>query len=244
MNREPLRLGRQYRSRGDHAQRARRRQSRSRARGEAGGRRPAPTASPRICAKTAGISPTTISRASAREIDLPLNLEMAATDEMLAIALKARPHAACIVPEKREERTTEGGIDAAGQHNRARSRIVRAARQASIRVSHVHRARSAPARRRADRWARRWSNCTPAPMPMPPAKACAGTRSLLEAHPRSAPRYGAVIGLEIHAGHGLAFDTVEPDRRHPRNPRTQYRPFPVGEAIFCGLDASIRRMRA
>src|SRR6185312_169678 len=63
------------------------------------------------------ISDADIERLS-REIDLPLNFEMAATDEMLAIALKYRPHAACIVPEKREERTTEGGIDAAGQHNR------------------------------------------------------------------------------------------------------------------------------
>jgi len=70
----------------------------------------------------------------AREVDLPLNLEMAATDEMLAIALKHRPHAACIVPEKREERTTEGGIDAAGQHNRL-APLVRALGNARIRVS-------------------------------------------------------------------------------------------------------------
>src|SRR6516164_3779119 len=70
----------------------------------------------------------------AREIDLPLNLEMAATDEMVAIALAHRPHAACIVPEKREERTTEGGIDAAGQHNRLKP-IVSALGAARIRVS-------------------------------------------------------------------------------------------------------------
>src|SRR3954465_10735746 len=79
------------------------------------------------------ISDDDIERLS-REIDLPLNLEMAATDEMLAIALKHRPHAACIVPEKREERTTEGGIDAAGQHNRL-APFVRALREANIRVS-------------------------------------------------------------------------------------------------------------
>ena len=70
----------------------------------------------------------------AREIDLPLNLEMAATEEMLAIALKHRPHAACIVPEKREERTTEGGIDAAGQHNRL-APIVRRLGEVKVRVS-------------------------------------------------------------------------------------------------------------
>src|SRR5260221_5962098 len=68
------------------------------------------------------------------EIDLPLNLEMAATDEMLSIALKHGPHAACIVPERREERTTEGGIDALGQHNRL-APFVRSLGQANIRVS-------------------------------------------------------------------------------------------------------------
>ncbi len=70
----------------------------------------------------------------AREIDLPLNLEMAATDEMVAIALAHKPHAACLVPEKREERTTEGGIDAAGQHNRLKP-IVTELRNVKIRVS-------------------------------------------------------------------------------------------------------------
>ncbi len=69
-----------------------------------------------------------------QEIDLPLNLEMAATDEMLAIALAHKPHAACIVPEKREERTTEGGIDAAGQHNKL-APFVRALSDAKVRVS-------------------------------------------------------------------------------------------------------------
>src|SRR5512135_2890563 len=70
----------------------------------------------------------------ARELKIPLNFEMAATDEMVAIALKAKPHAACIVPEKREERTTEGGIDAAGQHNRL-APLVRSLGNAKIRVS-------------------------------------------------------------------------------------------------------------
>src|SRR3978361_1122232 len=69
-----------------------------------------------------------------RALTIPLNLEMAATDEMAAIALRAKPHAACIVPEKREERTTEGGIDAAGQHNRL-APIVGALVKANIRVS-------------------------------------------------------------------------------------------------------------
>src|SRR6202000_1947583 len=79
------------------------------------------------------ITDSDIERVS-RELKIPLNFEMAATEEMLAIALRAKPHAACIVPEKREERTTEGGIDAAGQHNRL-APIVRALGDARVRVS-------------------------------------------------------------------------------------------------------------
>ena len=96
-----------------------------------------------------------------KALTIPLNLEMAATDEMAAIALKAKPHAACIVPEKREERTTEGGIDAAGQHNRLKpivserwARRISASPCSSRRTS----ASSMPPRR----WARRWWNCIPA----------------------------------------------------------------------------------
>jgi pyridoxine 5-phosphate synthase len=84
----------------------------------------AATASPRTCARIAATSAMTTSRHQAAT-SLPLNLEMAATEEMLAIALRHKPHAACIVPERREERTTEGGLDAAGQHNRL-APIVRA----------------------------------------------------------------------------------------------------------------------
>ena len=94
-------------------------------------------ASRHICARIGDISPTTISSGSSREINIPLNFEMAATDEMLAIALKARPHAACIVPEKREERTTEGGIDAAGLHNRLSPLVRELANAESARVA-VH----------------------------------------------------------------------------------------------------------
>ena len=109
------------------------------------------------------ISDDDIARLS-KALTIPLNLEMAATDEMAAIALKHKPHAACIVPEKREERTTEGGIDAVGQHNRLQS-IVSALGAARIRVSMF----IEPDRKQIDAapWARRWWNCTPAPMPMP-----------------------------------------------------------------------------
>src|SRR5579884_1182226 len=111
-----------------------------------GGRHPDPVRAARMAAQAGAdgitahlredrrhISDEDIKRLVA-EIDLPLNLEMAATDEMLAIALNHRPHAACIVPEKREERTTEGGIDAAGQHNRL-APFVRALIEAGVRVS-------------------------------------------------------------------------------------------------------------
>jgi pyridoxine 5-phosphate synthase len=115
------------------------------------------------------ISDEDISRLS-REIDLPLNLEMAATDEMLAIALKHRPHAACIVPEKREERTTEGGIDAAGQHNRLAPmmRLLGQSRTSACRCSSSPISASSTRRRRS---ARRSSNFTRAPIAMPRPKA-------------------------------------------------------------------------
>ena len=80
-----------------------------------------------------------------RELKVPLNFEMAATQEMVDIALRHRPHAACIVPEKREERTTEGGLDAAGQHNHLKPMVARLQRRRHPRLA-VHRGRSAPAR--------------------------------------------------------------------------------------------------
>jgi len=105
------------------------------------------TASPRICARTRRhISDDDISRLSS-EIDVPLNLEMAATDEMLKIALRHKPHAACIVPEKRAELTTEGGLDAVGGHNHL-ARFVRELVSAKIPRLAFHRPRSGPARRR------------------------------------------------------------------------------------------------
>ena len=99
------------------------------------------------------------------EIDLPLNLEMAATEEMLAIALRHRPHAACIVPEKREERTTEGGLDAAGQLNHLASYVEQLG-DAGIRVSLFIEPTERAGRGRDCGSARRSSNSTPAAMPM------------------------------------------------------------------------------
>jgi pyridoxine 5-phosphate synthase len=174
----------------------------------------------------------------AREVDLPLNLEMAATDEMLAIALKHRPHAACIVPEKREERTTEGGIDAAGQHNRL-APLVRTLGQARVRVSLFIEADP----RQLDA-----AKSLGAPVvELHTGAYCDATGAEREQHLeaiRNCAAYGASIGLEIHAGHGLGFDTVGPIAAIPEIRELNIGHFLVGEAIFSGLDAAIRRMRA
>ena len=173
-----------------------------------------------------------------QEIDLPLNLEMAATDEMLAIALAHRPHAACIVPEKREERTTEGGIDAAGQHNRL-SPIVRQLREAKVRVSLFV---------EADRKQLDAAKSLGAPVvELHTGAYCETECAAREAHLvaiREAAAYGASLGLEIHAGHGLGFDTVGPIAAIAEVRELNIGHFLVGEAIFSGLDAAIRRMRA
>ena len=170
--------------------------------------------------------------------DLPLNLEMAATDEMLDIALRHKPHAACIVPEKREERTTEGGLDAAGQHNHL-APIVTRLNDAGIRVSlfiepdprqieaamrlrapvvefhtgryaHVEgEERAAELRRLADAAALAWKN-----------------------------------GIEPHAGHGLTYDNVVPVAAIPQLAELNIGHYLIGEAIFTGLEDAVRRMRA
>jgi pyridoxine 5-phosphate synthase len=178
----------------------------------------------------------------AREIELPLNLEMAATGEMLAIALRHLPHAACIVPEKREERTTEGGIDAAGQHNRL-SPFVRQLGEARIRVSlfvepdttQLDAAKSlgAPVVE-----LHTGAYCEAA------AHGDGKARDRLLEKLREAAAYGAKLGLEVHAGHGLGYDTVKPVVAIPEIRELNIGHFLIGEAIFIGLEASIRRMRA
>jgi len=178
----------------------------------------------------------------AREIELPLNLEMAATGEMLSIALRHLPHAACIVPEKREERTTEGGIDAAGQHNRL-SPFVRQLGEARIRVSlfvepdttQLDAAKSlgAPVVE-----LHTGAYCEAA------AHGDGKARDRLLEKLREAAAYGAKLGLEVHAGHGLGYDTVKPVAAIPEIRELNIGHFLIGEAIFIGLEASIRRMRA
>jgi pyridoxine 5-phosphate synthase len=172
------------------------------------------------------------------EIDLPLNLEMAATEEMLVIALRHRPHAACIVPEKREERTTEGGIDAAAQYDRLLP-VVGRLRDAGIRVSLFI---------EADREQLDAAAALGAPVVELHTGAYCNAEGvereeILKALRRAAA-YGASAGLEIHAGHGLAYDSVVPVARVPEIRELNIGHFLIGEAIFVGLEDSIRHMRA
>ena len=182
------------------------------------------------------ISDNDINRLRA-EIDLPLNFEMAATDEMLAIAIAAKPHAACIVPEKREERTTEGGLDAAGGHNHLK-RSVAELGAAGIRVSlfiEASKAQLDAARHLG------------APVVEIHTGAYCDATGATQAREldriRDAVRYGASIGLEVHAGHGLGFDTVSPIAAMPEIAELNIGHFLIGEAVFTGLENSIAEMR-
>lgn len=174
----------------------------------------------------------------ATELTVPLNLEMAATDEMLAIALRHRPHAVCIVPEKREERTTEGGIDAAGQHNRL-APLVKELGAAGVRVSLF----IEPDVRQIDA-ARR--------LGAPVVELHVGRYSELEGDARAdelrrladAAALAAKNGIEVHAGHGLTFDNVAAIAAIPQVVELNIGHFLIGEAIFTGLEDSVRRMKA
>ncbi|HBT42528.1 MAG TPA: pyridoxine 5'-phosphate synthase [Rhodospirillaceae bacterium] len=172
------------------------------------------------------------------QIDLPLNFEMAATEEMLAIALRHKPHAACIVPEKREERTTEGGLDAAGGMGSLKP-YVDALNAAGIRVSLF---------------------IEPDPVQLDAAKALGApvvelhTGAYCDAGPatqaaqlqrvKDAAAHAEAIGLECHAGHGLTFDTVGPVAAIATVAELNIGHFLIGEAIFGGLESAIKRMRA
>jgi pyridoxine 5-phosphate synthase len=172
-----------------------------------------------------------------REIALPLNFEMAATEDMVQIALRERPHAACIVPEKREERTTEGGLDAAGQHNVLQPLVARL-RDAGIRVSLFIEAD----RRQLEAAVR---------LGAPVVELHTGRYCELEGEPqqrelerlRAAAAACAELGLECHAGHGLNYDNVAPVAAIPNVMELNIGHFLVGEAIFVGLAESVREMR-
>ncbi|WP_375287526.1 pyridoxine 5'-phosphate synthase [Sphingomonas sp.] len=170
-------------------------------------------------------------------LPVPLNLEMAATEEMLAIALRHRPHAACIVPEKREERTTEGGIDAAGQFERL-APIVAALGEAGVRVSLF----IEPASAQIDAAVR---------LGAPVVELHTGHYAELDGDARAAElrrlsdaaALAAKNGIEVHAGHGLTYDNVVPVAAIPQVVELNIGHFLIGEAIFVGLKDSVARMR-
>jgi len=173
--------------------------------------------------------------------DLPLNLEMAATEEMLEIALRHSPHAACIVPEKREERTTEGGLDAAGLHNtlapivwklkdhgirvslfiEAQERQLDAALNLGVPVVEFHTGEYAHAHLAGD-----------------------GERTERELRRiADMAALAAKNGIEPHAGHGLTYENVQPIAAIPQLAELNIGHYLVGEAVFVGLEQAVRQMR-
>ena len=167
------------------------------------------------------------------ELRLPLNLEMAATAEMLEIALRTRPHAACVVPERRQERTTEGGLDVAGQQAEL-APLVQQLQHAGIRVSLFI-----------------------APDPKQIEAAAAVGAPVVELHTgayangvagelqrlRDGAQLAASLGLEVHAGHGLTYANAPAVARIGEIVEFNIGHFLIGEALFTGLDAAIRQMR-
>ena len=180
--------------------------------------------------------------ALARTLTVPLNFEMAATDEMVALALKLKPHAACLVPEKREERTTEGGLDIVGGRAHLAPRI-RALAEAGIRVSLF--VEPDPAVMEA-------AHALGAPVvELHTGSYCEATiagDAAAEAHERDrivrAAAHGQGLGLEIHAGHGLTTDSVGPIARIPEIRELNIGHALIADAIFFGLPQAIRSMRA
>lgn len=173
------------------------------------------------------------------QIDLPLNLEMAATPEMLKIALRHRPHAACIVPEKREERTTEGGLDVASAQA-ALTDYVSGLSAAEIRVSLFI---------EPDPAVLDIAKAVGAPVVElhtgPYCHAAAGPEREAElARIARAAAHAEDIGLECHAGHGLGFDTVVPVAAIATVAELNIGHFLIGEAIFGGLESAVTRMRS
>ena len=214
-----------------------------------GGDHPDPVRAAEIVARCGGDGITAHLREDRRHIrdddlkriqaatDLPLNLEMAATEEMLAIALAHRPHAACIVPEKREERTTEGGLDAAGLHNHLAPFVTRLL-DAGIRVSLF----IAPDERQLDAALR---------LGAPVVEFHTGEYAHAEGEQRAVElkrladmgALAAKNGIEPHAGHGLTYDNVAAVAAIPQLAELNIGHYLVGESVFVGLEAAVLRMR-
>jgi pyridoxine 5-phosphate synthase len=176
------------------------------------------------------------------EITKPLNFEMAATDEMVAIAAKTRPHAVCLVPERRQERTTEGGLDAAGQRAQLTPAVAEL-KKAGIRVSLFIAAD--PAQIEA---------AVAIGAPVIEIHTGAWCDALAEGHEAAAEaewrriqdgaKLAKRLGLEVHAGHGLNFETAETIATLPEIVELNIGQFLIGEAVYCGLADVMRTMRA
>jgi pyridoxine 5-phosphate synthase len=214
-----------------------------------GGDHPDPVRAAEIVAEVGGDGITAHLREDRRHIrdedlariqaatNLPLNLEMAATEEMLAIALRHKPHAACIVPERREERTTEGGLDAAGQHNRLAPIVARLS-DAGIRVSLF----IAPEARQIEAAMR---------LGAPVVELHTGEYAHAEGEARAAElkriadmaALAAKNGIEPHAGHGLTYENVTAIAAIPQLAELNIGHYLIGEAIFTGLAPAVLKMR-
>lgn len=173
-----------------------------------------------------------------REVKAPFNLEMAATDEMLQIALAGRPHAVCLVPERREERTTEGGLDAVTGRSTLQP-VVHALTEAGIRVSLF----IEPAAEQIEAAAALGAPAVELHTGAYCHAAGADAGRELARIVAAAQRCDS-LGLECHAGHGLTYDNVAPVAAIPTMAELNIGHFLVGEAVFIGLEASIRHMRA
>ncbi|WP_404479826.1 pyridoxine 5'-phosphate synthase [Novosphingobium sp. BL-52-GroH] len=214
-----------------------------------GGEHPDPARAAQIVAQAGGDGITVHLREDRRHIrdedlfrvaeatGLPINLEMAATDEMLEIALRHGPHAACIVPERREERTTEGGLDAAGQHNRL-APIVSRLTEAGIRVSLF----IAPEPRQIEAAMKLGAPV----VEFHTGEYAHATGEQVQHELRRIADMAALAaknGIEPHAGHGLTYENVQPIAAIPQLAELNIGHYLIGEAIFCGLEASVKRMR-
>lgn len=176
------------------------------------------------------------------ELDCPLNMEMAATEEMTAIALEAKPHAACLVPERREERTTEGGLDVLSQEATL-APVIAALGRAGIRVSLFI-------------GAERPQIAAAARLSAPAIEIHTGgwCDAVAEGRDKDAEtewqaivdgaHYADSLGLEVHAGHGLDYETARKISALPEIVELNIGHFLIGEAVFIGLAEAIRRMRA
>ncbi|RYH08341.1 pyridoxine 5'-phosphate synthase [Tropicimonas sp. IMCC6043] len=176
------------------------------------------------------------------ELTVPLNLEMAATPEMQAIALRHKPHAVCIVPEKREERTTEGGLEVAQDENRL-AHFIAPLRDAGCRVS-IFIAADARQIEAAHRIGAAVVELHTGAYCDAHAEGRFADRDAELERLREMSTFAHSLGLEVHAGHGLTYETVKPVAAFPEVMELNIGHYLIGEAIFVGLDASIRRMRA